>query len=133
MTLWDNLCCYGYGIHARWEALRHIMRGHQLRWRCDIDLWVGSMGCIVCEECPDTQPEYGKHVGLSIWSRNNRLIGWLGQQLCAWLGHPEHWHPQRWTGKKDAEGNLVMADIEGEWYCCRCAVDTKGPSPEQKM
>lgn len=122
MTLWDRLCCYGYGIRARWEALKHLLRGHQLRWRDDgIDLWTGHMGCIVCEECPDTALEDGKHVGVHLWSRDNRLLGWLGQQLCAYLGHPEHRHPQR------GDGNEGWVDVESEWYCYRCLADTKGP------
>lgn len=126
MTLWDNLCCYGYGIQARWEALGHLLRGHKLKWRGDcIDLWTGHLGYIECKECPDTALEDGKHVGLDLWMRHNRLIWWFARRLCAWLGHPEHRHPQH------MDTDLGMSvDIESKWYCCRCLADTKGPGHE---
>ena len=128
MTLWDNLCWYGYGLSARLEALKHLLQGHRLRWRDGgIDLWTGFTGSITCEECPDTEMEDGTHVGLILWSRSNRPLWWFSRKLCAWLGHPEHRHPQRYTGSDDAEGNPIMADIEDQWYCYRCVADTKGP------
>lgn len=126
MTLWGRLCCAGYGIQARAEAFVHLLRGHNLRWRGDcFDWWTGHTGCIVCEGCPDTSVENGKHVGCIFWCRTNRPLWWLGRTICGWLGHPELRHPQRGNGREDAEGNPILVDVVDEWYCYRCLADVE--------
>lgn len=119
MTLWDHACCVGYGIQARVDAIGHILRGHKLLWRgygC-IDPWTGHTGCIICEECPDSSVEDGKHVGYVFWMRHWRWMNWVGQKVCAFLGHSERRHPQ--TG----DGNGGWVDVPDEWYCYRCLAD----------
>lgn len=120
MTLWDHLCCLGYGLEARCSGLSHLLRGHKLHWRDDVDLWLGCTGAIWCEGCPDTSD--GKS-SLHIWTRSWDWIMWVAQIVCSILGHPEWRHPKRWNGLDVPTGeddDLNMVDIEDEWYCYRC-------------
>lgn len=117
MTLWDHLCCVGYGIQARADAVWHMLRGHRVRWfgaPCCIEPWAGHFGCITCVECPDSSVgEDGKHNGVVFWMNESRIVWWLSRRLCGWLGHSELRHPKvplmgLWAYKHD------------EWYCYRC-------------
>ena len=114
MTLWDSLCCIGYGIRARYTAIQHWRRGHNLRWRANMEIWVGCTGDIVCKDCPDN-----KGVGVILWCRYNRVLNKITQAVCGMLGHAERKHPQRYSGC-DANDSPVMEYIIDEWYCFRC-------------
>lgn len=117
MTLWDNVCCFGYGLQARYDAMWHLLRGHKLRWRYQPNLWIGCTGDILCSKCPDTKDK----TDLVLWCRHNRWLNWLTQKLCALLGHPELRHPKVWNGVEPVEDNMV--DIEHKWYCSKCLAD----------
>ncbi len=123
MTVWDHLYSFGYGIGARWIAIGHQLRGHDVHWRQDIDLWLGMTGSIVCENCPDTKD----HCGLFIWSRDWVWMRWVAQKLCAWLGHPELRHPRYWIGTGDPLDDGNMVEIEDKLYCYRCFADVPRP------
>jgi hypothetical protein len=103
MSPWDHLCCLGYGIHARWEGLRHILKGHKVHWRDRGDIWSGCTGDIVCETC-----------NLNIWCRHTYWLMWIMQQICGWQGHRELRHP--------TQGDQPLMD---QWYCYRCGADVK--------
>lgn len=123
MTIWDHVCCVGYGLHARAEAFTHLLRGHRLKWRggC-IEPWTGHMGCIVCEACPDSSlDEEGQRSGFVFWSRDWALMRWCAQHVCGWLGHQELKHPQR------PDGTGAWIDIPEQWYCFRCVADVDAP------
>lgn len=117
MTLWSHVCCVGYGIHARTEALWHLVRGHRLEWRGGVDLWTGHTGCITCVACPESSDGQSDVV---FWSRYWRWINWIGEIVCGAQGHRELRHPQRWSGADNADGEPIMVDVEHEWYCYRC-------------
>lgn len=76
-----------YSLHARCEALWHLVRGHQLKWRTEIDLWVGMTGCIECVDCPDATARHGEPTTLHLWCRDNRLVWWIARAICTRLGH----------------------------------------------
>lgn len=101
---------FWWGISARWHAIQHLWRGHDVKWRgggC-FDWWSGH-SCITCEECPDTSVEDGKHVGLVFWMRRNRVWEWIGTRICGFVGHPLFQHPKVGDQYK-----------EDEVYCYRC-------------
>jgi hypothetical protein len=115
MKIWDRLYCYGYSIQAHWDALIHMLRGHDLRWFGDcVSLWDGHLGCIICDKCPDTGVEDGEHVGLIIWMRHSDALHWFGMRLCGLIGHPLFQHPK--------SGDTYKED---EIYCYRCMTDSK--------
>lgn len=116
------LCCVGYGLEARLEAFHHILRWHRLTWRCDIDLWTGHTGCIICHACADSSN--GK-TDVAIWCRNNMVLWWMGRTVCGWRGHAELRHPQRSLGWDDEKDEGIYEDIVDEWYCYRCLADVK--------
>ena len=92
MTLWDHACCFGYGIQARLNGIWHLVRGHDVKWRTDVDLWLGCTGDIVCDDCQ-----------LSIWSRHYLVIEKAAELLCGLLGHPSWRHPK------------YLIDADSEW------------------
>lgn len=122
--LWNWLCCVGYGVQARRDGLWHLVRGHRLRWRADVDLWSGHTGCIICEACPDTSDGRGD---LALWCRWNTLIWAVTRRVCAWRGHGKLRHPQRSIGWNEAAGEGIYEDITSDWYCCRCMDDVEAP------
>lgn len=121
---WNRLCCVGYGVQARADAVAHVLRGHDLTWNDGCrDLWTGHLGCIVCRACADSSD--GK-TDVLFWSRRSGALHWLARLLCARLGHPEARHPQTGAGE-DADGNPLWVDVEDEWYCFRCGAQLQGP------
>jgi hypothetical protein len=120
MTLWDHACCAGYGIQARASGLWHLVRGHRLHWRDNVDLWTGCTGDIWCEQCPDTSDGVSD---LGIWCRHKRWLHWCASRVCGWLGHDELRHPTR---SNDAG---VQVEIVDQWYCYRCVGDVKKGQP----
>lgn len=105
---WDDLCIIGYGLGARWDAVKHFYRGHDIVWREDATLWSGITGAIVCRNCPDTNEGKGGN-DLYFWVRSWRWIGWIGERVCGLLGHPLFQHPMRYDKYLDEEV-----------YCYRC-------------
>lgn len=124
MTLWDHACCVGHGLHARCDALWHLLRGHRLHWRDSVDLWVGVTGDIWCERCPDTSDGQSD---LIIWIRGWAWMLRVAQWICGLQGHRELKHPQRWNKQEPIEDKNNMVDVEGEWYCYRCFADVEKP------
>lgn len=114
MTLWDHLCCFGYGIQARMDGLWHLVRGHNLHWRDSPEPWIGCFGSILCEECPDTNG-----CGLLIWTRHSQIINWITQRLCGLIGHPVFRHPQC------LDETNTEVQIKDELYCQRCGGHSK--------
>lgn len=102
-------------IEAHYDWVMHTLRGHKTRgyWQC-WSLWVGHLGCLTCEECPDTSIEDGKHVGLVIWMSNSNAMLWIGQRLCGLLGH------QLFQFSKVSGGHYS----EDQIYCYRCMADS---------
>lgn len=113
MTVWDRACSLGYGIGARWHALGHLVRGHDVRWRSRPDFWAGCTGDIICENCPDSSGS-----GIVFWCRHKRSLTWITQRICGGLGHSELRHPTQWRDGADVE-------IVTEWYCYRCAAEVR--------
>lgn len=114
-------------LHGAW----HLIRGHKVRWYHESDLWIGHLGWIYCEGCPDTgsyeeDPDSDGR-GLYIWGRHWMWLMSLAQWRCGRQGHPDT--PKRctkWLGKLDDEGEHVMEEID-EWYCGRCLADIPPP------
>ena len=129
MTLWDHLCCLGYGLGARRSGVWHWLRGHRLHWRDRIDLWTGCTGDIWCERCPDSSDG---ETDVVIWSRQWRWMMKVGEMICSVVGHPGWKHPQRWNGQNepnDDEVDPIMVDVLDEWFCARCAASRHGDRP----
>lgn len=105
---WDDIVIIGYGLQARWEALGHEWRGHEVHWRKYLDLWSGGTGDIVCVNCPDSNDGQGG-CDVVFWMRTWRWMSWIGMRVCGLLGHPLFQHPKRYD-----------AYVEDEVYCYRC-------------
>lgn len=125
LTSWQP---WWWSIHAHADLLWHQLRGHKVRWGTDcIDLWIGHLGCLRCDECPDSSiGDDGKHVGITFWSRDWRLLWRLMERICAWRGHgkPSQW--MRWNGEGDSADDNNMVPT-GEWCCSRCSADVPAP------
>jgi DNA-directed RNA polymerase subunit RPC12/RpoP len=100
-----------YGLGVTFEALRHMLRGHRVRWFADPEPWVGILGDVQCETC-----------SLLIWIRSSRALLWLAQRLCGWLGHPgtEEWIRVPYPPSEDTMGT-------GCYCCSRCLADVPAP------
>ena len=120
--LWIHVVCVGYGIQARFSAIGHLLRGHDLRWRVNGDPWSGCFGDIECSSCPDSSD--GK-TDVIVWCRQNQLWSLFAQLVCGWLGHPDLRHPQRSTGWNEATNRGDYEDIKDRWYCYRCMADVE--------
>jgi hypothetical protein len=69
MRTWDHYC---YGFRARIEALTHILRGHDVRWRVDVDeLCAGDIRCVNCPDIEDDE----EGAGMLIWCRGRKIKG----------------------------------------------------------
>lgn len=131
---WLDGKCPGWalGLAARFSGARHAIAGHKVVWRRGFDLWTGFLGFIECDDCPETSIDVeGKHCGLSIWGRQSRLVGFLGQVACCLLGHPAFQHPKqldRFAGhrgrstecQEDVEPDGAMVYRTDQWHCVRC-------------
>jgi hypothetical protein len=121
MTLWDHLCCIGYGIEARCSGVWHWLRGHDLRWRVSVEPWVGCTGDIQCFSCADSSDG---RTDVAIWCRHWTCLWIVAKWLCAQLGHEELKRVKR----HDAiSGEMVACN---EWYCTRCCADVEKPIAE---
>ncbi len=131
MTLWDHLCCLGYSVQARFDGLWHLLRGHRLHWRDDVDLWSGGTGDIWCEACPDSSD--GRPRDVVIWIRHWWSLMKAMRFVCGALGHPGWQHPQQWDGHGPPNGgdedDPHMVDVLDAWCCVRCSACRKGPTP----
>lgn len=106
------------GVEARIHGLWHLVRGHKLHWRDDIELWYGITGDIWCDECPDTSD--GKS-SLSIWCRSSSLLWVFMQWACGLMGHRNAIHPKEYVG----DGEELRECLELLW-CDRCGKDVRG-------
>ena len=69
---WDH---YWYGLRARLEALNHIIRGHDVRWRVNVDELCA--GDIECRNCPDLDDSDFRP--LFLWCRGRKSSEWYFQ------------------------------------------------------
>jgi hypothetical protein len=67
-NVFDKAALSWYSLRARIEALNHILRGHDVRWRVNAD--EHSAGDIRCANCPDIEDHEG--TGLLIWYRGRK-------------------------------------------------------------
>ena len=111
---WLDEQFWWWPIHARMEGLRHLLQGHQVAWRCHVDLWVGCTGNISCHTCD-----------LSIWCRSSTLLLKLSQWVCNKLGHQELKNPGKYIGWDDTTDKPMFEPILDKWYCSRCIADVR--------
>jgi hypothetical protein len=65
MRTWDH---YYFGFRARLEALNHMLRGHNVQWRVNVDELCA--GDIECRNCPDL--EVSDFRPLLLWCRGRK-------------------------------------------------------------
>lgn len=108
---------FDLAFRARIAALVHLFRGHKLHWRDNFYPWSGCYGDIWCEGCPDAN-----HKDLCIWIRYRPVLHRIAQAVCGYLGH-SGWEQTRIIIDFDAEGNEIVEDKPGSFYCTRCMKD----------
>ena len=106
------------GVEARVMVIGHWLQGHDVRWRYKPDWWVGCGGDLMCMKCPDSTD--GKS-DVMFWCRWKPWLTDIAQLVCSLRGHvSDVCHPQKGTGKEDANGDVIWEPIVDQWFCRRC-------------
>jgi len=112
-------------INANLCGLYHLIRGHNVEWFKDPDLWGGHLGWIYCTHCPDTEES---ETDLVIWGFYfHRISRFIIQPICGLLGHKEAAQSMTCDPDDDSD-NPVFDRPTGRWYCSRCGAEQHDPS-----